>query len=185
MENNKAVFIIIGIAGVASLIWFFFFRTHVVVAPAITSFETCVEAGLPVSGQNPRQCKTSDGRTFAEEIIPEITYKNSSADLVVVSLPYPGAVSGKVFSVTGKARGSWYFEGSFPIQVLDKNGKVLASVPAKANGEWMTSEFVPFTAEISIPESYTGEATLVLIKDNPSDMRQYDASVSFPITIEY
>ncbi len=116
---------------------------------------------------------------------PAMTYKNASADLIVIDLPFPGAVTGKEFSVRGKARGNWYFEASFPVQVLDKDGKVLFSGPAQAQGEWMTTNFVPFIANVKVPDSYIGPATLILKKDNPSGLPQNEASVSFPINIEY
>ena len=113
------------------------------------------------------------------------TYVNASADVLMVDLPFPGAVVGKTFSVIGTARGGWYFEASFPVEVLDKDGKRLAAVPAQAQSSWMTNKFVPFKADVVIPKTYIGPATLVLHKDNPSGLVQNDASVSFPITIEY
>ena len=70
------------------------------------------------------------------------------------------------------------------MEVLDKDGKVLVATPAQAEGEWMTPDFVPFKADIKIPDSYTGPATLVLNRDNPSDLPQNAASISFPITIK-
>lgn len=121
------------------------------------------------------------------EIVPsgEINYKNATSDLIVVDLPFPGAVTGKEFSVIGKARGYWFFEASFPIQVLDKDGKILATAIAEAQEEWMTENFVPFKADLKIPESYIGPATLILNKDNPSGLPENEASISFPIIIEY
>ncbi len=115
----------------------------------------------------------------------KITYVNASKDLIVVDLPYPDAVTGKEFAVVGKARGTWYFEASFPVKVLDRDGKQLWMGPAQAQSEWMTEEFVPFRVDIKVPESYIGPATLVLEKDNPSGEPARDASVSFPFTIEY
>ncbi len=150
----------------------------------VKSFEDCVDAGYPVMESYPRQCKTPDGRTFAEEITPPITYNNTSKDKIVVEIPFPGAVTGKEFEVRGKAAG-WYFEGSFPVKVLDKNGKVLFQGPAQAQGDWMTAEFVPFKISVKVPSTYIGEATLVLEKDNPSGLPENDASISFPFTIEY
>lgn len=152
---------------------------------SVVSFEDCVRVGYPVTGSSPRQCKTPDGRTYAEELPEKVTYTNSSADMIVVELPYPGAVTGKEFSVIGKARGTWFFEASFPIEVLDSNSKTLAIAIAQAEGDWMTQDFVPFKTTVKIPESYTGMATLVLKKDNPSGLPENDASISFPITIEY
>jgi len=49
----------------------------------------------------------------------------------------------------------------------------------------MTADSVPLIADIKIVGDYIGPATLVLHKDNPSDMREYGASMSFPFTIEY
>ncbi len=118
-------------------------------------------------------------------IAPQITYTNSSSDLIQVELPLPGAVVGKEFSVIGKARGTWYFEASFPIQLLDKNGQELWSGPAQAQGEWMTPDFVPFKVDLKVPTTYIGPATLILHKDNPSGLPQNEASISFPITVEY
>lgn len=161
------------------------FNTPRQVVTPILSFEDCKSAGLPIIESHPRRCATPDGRTFAEEVKETITYTNSTTDMINVSLPFPGAVTGKVFSVTGAARGTWFFEASFPIQVLDSNGKLLAQGVAQAQGEWMTTEFVPYKADIKIPDSYAGKATLVLKKDNPSGMPEKDASISLPITIEY
>lgn len=112
------------------------------------------------------------------------TYVHTSADSIVVDLPFPGAVVGKTFSVIGKARG-WYFEGSFPVEVLDQKGNQLSLGVAQAQGDWMTQDFVAFKADIVVPQTYIGPATVVLKKDNPSGLPQNDASMSFPITIEY
>ncbi len=127
----------------------------------------------------------SEKQDKVEKPKSKITYNNASADLITVDLPFPDAVTGKDFTVLGKARGTWFFEASFPVKVLDKDGKVLFSTPAQAQGEWMTTEFVPFKAEIKIPQSYIGPATLVLEKDNASGLPEHDASISFPFTIEY
>lgn len=114
-----------------------------------------------------------------------LSYMNASADLITISTPLPGAVTSKEFLVKGAARGTWFFEASFPIEVLDLGGTRIAIAVAQAEGEWMTTEFVPFSATVRIPETYIGPATLVLRKDNPSGLPEHEASVSYPITIEY
>lgn len=168
---------------VAAALYFAFHKTAV--APAITSFETCATAGYPIMESYPRQCRTPDGRTYAEEISQKPTYANATDKMIKVETPYPGAVTGKTFSVIGEARGTWYFEASFPVELLDSAGQPLATAVAQAQGEWMTEDFVRFKADLTVPESYIGPATLILKKDNPSGLPQNDASVSFPITIEY
>lgn len=115
----------------------------------------------------------------------EIIYINSSTDLIMIDSPFPGAVVGKEFSVIGKARGNWFFEASFPLELRDRDGEVLVQGYAQAQGEWMTTEFVPFKGEMKVPISYIGPATLILRKDNASGLPEHDASVSFPIVVEY
>jgi hypothetical protein len=187
--------ILLLVAGILLLggAWYAYTRTQPAstdTAPVVTSFETCAAAGYPVMESSPRQCKTPDGRTYAEEptadeLARSIVYTNATANDIVVTNPTPRAVTGKEVQVMGKARGTWYFEASFPVKILDGNGTVLASGPAQAQGDWMTSEFVPFKATLQVPDSYIGPATLVLEKDNPSGLPEHDASVSFPFTIEY
>lgn len=181
MNKKNIALILIILALVVLGVWFGLMKK---VAPVVLSFEDC-EKYYPVMESYPRQCKTPDGRTFAEEITPQITYTKASTDLIVVDLPFPGAVTGKEFKLSGKARGYWYFEASFPVDVLDKDGKILVQTYATAQGEWMTEDFVPFETTIKVPDTYIGPATLVLKKDNPSGLPENDASISFSFTIEY
>jgi len=120
-----------------------------------------------------------------KEPVIEPTYENASSDLIQVELPYPGAVTGKEFKVIGKARGYWFFEGSFPVQLTTLDGNILAGGIATAEGEWMTENFVNFSVEIQTPSAFIGPAILILKKDNPSGLPENDASISFPITVEF
>lgn len=157
-------------------------------APVVLSFEDCEAAGYPVMESSPRQCATPDGRTYTEELpAPDPVYVNADANMIRVELPFPGAVVGKEITVIGAARGNWFFEASFPIEVVDANGAIIArGIGEPRNGAgWMTTEFVPFESTITVPATFTGTATLVLKNDNPSGMPENDRSISFPITIEY
>lgn len=102
---------------------------------------------------------------------------------VRVTFPKKGATVDRTFTVTGEAPGSWYSEASFPVMVQDKDGNKIGQIAALAQGEWMTNAQVPFVANLIISGTYSGPATLVLLKDNPSGMPENDDSVSFPITI--
>ncbi len=102
---------------------------------------------------------------------------------VVLSSPSSNATVDQNFTITGKAPGPWYFEASFPIEIRDPNNNIVATGFATAQGEWMTTSDVPFTGTINVP-SYTGPATLILMRDNPSGLPEHAASVSFPIVIQ-
>lgn len=107
----------------------------------------------------------------------EVQYK----DLVHVNAPLPGAKVSSPLTVTGSARGNWYFEASFPVRLLDGNGNEIALKAAQAKGEWMTTVYVPFSVTLTFEKPSTPTGTLILRKDNPSGEPQNDDSVSIPV----
>lgn len=160
-----------------------YWYVHQQAVPPITSFSECAAAGNPVMESNPRQCLTKDGMHFTEEIVTQPTGKE---DLIQVTSPTSGSTITSPVMVTGKARGTWFFEASFPIYVVDWDGLIIGEGHATADGEWMTSEFVPFTALISFDTSkirgnYSNRGTLILKKDNPSGLPEHDDAVEIPI----
>lgn len=100
--------------------------------------------------------------------------------LIRVSAPRMGEIITSPLKISGEARGNWYFEASFPLELLDAAGNQIAQGFATAEGEWMTEEFVPFEAVIIFPSS-VGNGTLVLHKDNPSGLPEHDAQVEIPV----
>ena len=115
---------------------------------------------------------------------PKPTYVNASGDMIVIDAPKPGESVGASFTVIGKARGGWYFEASFPLRVLSAQGSLLKEMPVQADGEWMTSEFVPFSETVMLPPGTKGAVTLILHNDNPSGLPENAASVSIPLFIQ-
>lgn len=83
--------------------------------------------------------------------------------------------------IQGRAKGTWYFEANLPIKLVDANGAVLAQAGAHAEGNWMTADYVPFTATLTFSKPTTATGTLIVSKDNPSGLPQNDASISFPV----
>ena len=102
-------------------------------------------------------------------------------DLIKVDSPLPNQEISSPLSVTGQARGYWFFEASFPVRLLDGNGKEIAIKPAEAQDDWMTEEFVPFKAvlEFKMPSSDFG--TLILEKDNPSGLPEKADELRMPV----
>lgn len=100
----------------------------------------------------------------------------STSDVTIIA-PKSGDVVASPLVVSGEARGTWYFEASFPVKLLDANGKELVAVPAQAQGDWMTENFVPFIATLIFETPTTETGTLILKKDNPSGLPEHDAEV--------
>lgn len=107
------------------------------------------------------------------------TPTGSHADLIVVDSI---KIVGNTITIIGKARGSWYFEASFPTELRNAAGVGIAQAPAQAQSDWMTAEFVPFEVTLTFPPQPTGsQGTLVLKKDNPSGEPSHDDSISMPV----
>jgi hypothetical protein len=117
-------------------------------------------------------------------VLKEVLVGTLPTPEAVLTAPLPGLTVGHIFTVTGAARGGWFFEGSLPVQVRDMNNNVVASAPAQAQGDWMTSELVPFSVTITVPTTTTGAVALVVKNDNPSGMPENEKSFEVPLIIQ-
>ncbi len=142
----------------------------------VTSFEECVAAGFPVQESYPRRC-TADGKSFTEDLGNSVEKQN----LIRLTSPKPNETVKSPLSISGQARGNWFFEASFPVKILDANGKVLGQGSAKTTSDWMTENFVPFTASLTFTASTTSTGKLVLEKDNPSGLAKNADQLEIPI----
>ena len=109
---------------------------------------------------------------------------SGKGDVIQVSAPQPNAVVTSPMTITGQARGTWYFEASFPVKLYDGYGRLLGSVPAQAQSDWMTEDFVPFKATLSFAVPSTDSGTLVLENDNPSGMPENADELRIPIKFD-
>jgi len=87
------------------------------------------------------------------------------------------------FNISGEAIGNWYFEASFPIQLVDESGKILVQTNGQANGDWMTTDFVPFTSQLIFNPGEAKSGKIIFKNDNPSgnseSQKIYELSVTF------
>ncbi len=103
---------------------------------------------------------------------------------VLVTNLKEGDVIQSPLTLTGKARGNWFFEGSFPITIVNWDGLIVGEGYATAEGDWMTTEFVPFTATLTYTlgaNTPYNRGAIILKKDNPSGLPEHDASYEIPI----
>lgn len=106
-------------------------------------------------------------------------------DLIKVDAPRPYALVGSPIEIHGEARGTWFFEGSFPVTVVNWDGLIIGEGIATAQGEWMTEAFVPFTAIVSYtlsPDTPYDRGAVILKKDNPSGLPEHDNALEIPVT---
>lgn len=153
------------------------------------NFAECVAAGHPVMETNPRRCAVPNGRTYTEELpnVPPTSVtppETSINDLIQVEIPKPQEMVTSPLRVSGEARGTWFFEASFPVTLKDANGKVLVQTHAQAEGDWMTENFVPFFVSFNFPKPETDRGVLILEKDNPSGLPEHDRKIEIPVKFD-
>jgi hypothetical protein len=172
--------------------FYFYLRSYQQTYANITTFEQCVAGGFKVLPTYPETCKTPDRRTFTN---PTQTAQATSTPvatstltgkegLIVVESLKPNDLITSSTTITGQARGFWFFEASFPVVLLDGKGKVVTTGIGKAGGDWMTEDFVPFTINLKFNKPTTATGTLILKKDNPSGDPERDDSLSIPVKFD-
>jgi len=115
------------------------------------------------------------------EPAPEAPAAHHKSDLIRVQAPRAGALVHSPLRVAGEARGTWFFEASFPVTLLDAEGRTLVQTHAQAKGEWMTEAFVPFESQLTFAPPATATGTLVLAKDNPSGLPEHADELRIPV----
>ena len=104
-------------------------------------------------------------------------------EVIHIESPLAWSFVDSPIKVKGEARGYWFFEGDFPVTLNDADGDLLATGIAKAQGEWMTEEFVPFGLELrfDVPEGALRYGVLVFHRDNPSGLKEHEEEVDVPV----
>lgn len=115
---------------------------------------------------------------------PEVLPPAPEDIIIRVIAPKSGQVITSPLLIEGEARGNWYFEASFPVKLIDANENVLDIIPAQAQGEWMTNDFVPFKAQLLFGTPATETGTLIFQKDNASGLPEYDDELRIPVRFD-
>ncbi len=175
----KASFLVALLAAIALATFFFITRSE---PQEVGDFGTCAAAGNRILESYPRQCVANDGQRFVEDVGNSAEKTN----LIRLDAPRPNEEVASPITLTGAARGYWFFEASFPIAVVDWDGKIIGEGFATAQSEWMTGDFVPFTATITfraeeISGQYARHGALILKRDNPSGLPENDDALEVPV----
>jgi hypothetical protein len=129
----------------------------------------------------PDVARDSSGRRDPVAARDSVSAPASKPDLLRLDQPRPNAVITSPLLVEGEARGPWFFEASFPVYLLSSAGDTIAVQPAQAKGEWMTTEFVPFSTTLTFTTPGFKTGTLILAKDNPSGLPEHADELRVPI----
>lgn len=125
------------------------------------------------------------GEIKREEIeIPEIKIPEGYGnDEIIIFTPKVNSEIHSPLKIEGKVKGSWLFEATMPVKLLDNKGEEIAIGFVQATEDWMTENFVPFKGELSFISKEGGEGTLIFKNDNPSGLPENEKEFRMPVKI--
>ncbi|MEK7462722.1 MAG: Gmad2 immunoglobulin-like domain-containing protein [Patescibacteria group bacterium] len=196
--SNQILYIIIAFAVILGVVAT---ATHYLlpVAEAPTLIDVSTSTTKGVCQEDAMQCPDGlfVGRTGVncEFVCPTPTVPadiqaliDAKADIIQVGNPAGMTVVTSPLSLAGKARGNWFFEASAPVSLVDWDGLIIAEGIITADGEWMTTDFVPFSGTLEFESPYNESdpdfmkrGALIFQKDNPSGLSENDDAVEIPI----
>ncbi len=181
MKNQKTlIYIIIALAVLAII--FIGFRIFTPEDTWLCQNGQWVKHGNPSAPQPIQSC--GNGNMIQNgNSNQNINQANTSNPNLKLTNLQPNQKISSPFTLSGEAR-LWYFEGSFPLRLEDNQGKTLATGIAQALDDWMTEDFVPFMADIEFTVNEPTAGVLILTKDNPSGLPQFDEQVEIPVMLE-
>lgn len=120
--------------------------------------------------------------SIAESFNFNDTFDDTPEQQIVLENPNLNEVISSPLILTGKVKGTWLFEATAPIVLVDWDRKIIGESFIETNDDWMTEDFVSFSGEIKFekPEDmgdFSDKGTLIFKKANPSGLPQNDDAV--------
>lgn len=145
------------------------------IVPVLFLFGCSQQSRSETEAPFPSEAATSEESTVAQP--------SSDAEETGIKITSPQANSLVSFplTITGEAKGPWYFEASFTVKLLDSDGTILAETYAQALDDWMQEGFVAFEVKIEDANPGTDNGKLVFEKANMSGLPENDFSVEIPV----
>jgi hypothetical protein len=124
----------------------------------------------------------------ADTVTEEIKLTSIKGIEIFIETPKDGGVVTNPLTVRGRAPGNWFFEANAGLTLTNWDGLIIAESYVMAEGEWMTTDYVPFSGTITFEEpfcadgqEYCKRGTLIFKKDNPSGEPQFDDAAEMTV----
>jgi len=134
--------------------------------------------------KKPSVAPTIDYTTVNNNSTTTTTTTGLTEGSIAIDTPKANSTTTSPVALSGRARGNWFFEATAPVSLLDSTGKVLAQGVITATGDWMTTDYVPFTGSLTYTKPLATTTGFVLfMNDNPSGDPARSVSVKVPVVI--
>ena len=114
----------------------------------------------------------------------ELAGRKKEENEVIIFSPQPNQLVASPLRVEGQAKGTWFFEATMPIKILDEADQELGVSYVEALDNWMTEDFVSFSGEIRFISEKDGPGILVINNSNPSGLPQYGKELRIPVRLK-
>lgn len=121
-----------------------------------------------------------------EAVAPNLNQTNATtSDEITVNFPTDNQAVTSPIQIKGKVVGNWFFEGSFPVELLNSNGEVIATATASTPEDWATTSVIDFSATLVYPKATSTDRGLIILKnDNPSGDPSRDKKDFIPVILK-
>lgn len=119
--------------------------------------------------------------------VSAITMSGTLSDLVTLSSVSQWDVISSPLLLTGTAPGNWFFEGTSPIMIVNRDWLIVWEWFITALSDWMTTDSIAYSGSINFirdPLTPYPSWHIILRRDNPSWEVINDAYIEIPILFE-
>ena len=188
---TKLLYLLIGVAVVSSLLYVFTSTGINTPQEIACTMEAKICPGGSAVGRSGPNCEFAPCPLVSEIDDDLQKHIDEKSELIKLETPEPYVTITSPLNITGEARGYWFFEASFPVMLVNWDGLIITEGIATAGSEWMTEDFVPFSATLEFKTDFPPNApafmkqgALILKKDNPSGLPEHDDALEIPIVLE-
>lgn len=112
------------------------------------------------------------------------------AKTIIIEFPTTNQIISSPLIIKGRAKGNWFFEATFPVTLVDWDGRIIAESYVTAKDDWMTESFIPFEGKLefknpSFPNTdvdhFSHRGTLIFRSANPSGLPEHQYYFELPI----
>jgi hypothetical protein len=145
-------------------------------------FLTKKEKGV-VCIQDAKEC--SDG-SFVSRVPPDCNFAPCPGEKegISISLPKRNEKIKSPLKIKGRAKGFWFFEAQFSVELYDVNNNFLGRAILTAEDDWMTENFVPFEGELEFSKPSASSGKLKFLSANPSGLPENQKIFELPVQFE-
>lgn len=105
-------------------------------------------------------------------------------DLIQITQPLSGEIIDSPLNIEGVARGYWFFEANFSVELRDEHYRQITETYAIAKGQWMTEDWVRFSSRLIFSKPQSQYGYLIFHKANPSGLAEHKMSDTLKIRFQ-